>query len=64
MLFRSRFYRADPSGHRLGAGLGLAIVQAVVQHHHGTLALQSVPGQGTRLEIGLPGCPAPDALTS
>lgn len=59
-----RFYRADPSGHRLGAGLGLPIVQAVVQHHHGTLDLHSVPGQGTRLEIGLPGCPAPDAVTS
>ncbi len=59
-----RFYRADPSGHRLGAGLGLAIVQAVVLHHHGTLALHSVPGQGTRLESGLPVCPAPDALTS
>jgi signal transduction histidine kinase len=59
-----RFYRADPSGHRLGAGLGLPIVQAVVHHHHGRLELHSVPGQGTRLEIGLPSCPAPDALTS
>ena len=30
----------------------------------GTIDLRSVPGQGTRLEIGLPGCPAPDAVTS
>ncbi len=59
-----RFYRADPSGHRLGAGLGLPIVQAVVHHHRGTLALHSVPGQGTRLEIGLPVCPAPATITS
>ena len=37
-----------------GTGLGLAVVQAVVQAHQGTFHIQSQKGVGTRACIGLP----------
>jgi two-component system OmpR family sensor kinase len=48
------FYRSDPSRARSsgGAGLGLAIVAAIVQAHGGTVAL--VPGPGATFEVRLP----------
>jgi two-component system OmpR family sensor kinase len=55
-----RFTRADTSrvraaGAAKGAstGLGLAIVAAVVEAHHGTVSVQSRPGE-TRFVVGLP----------
>jgi two-component system, OmpR family, sensor kinase len=55
-----RFTRADTSrvraaGAARGAstGLGLAIVSAVVEAHHGTVAVQSRPGE-TRFAVSLP----------
>lgn len=67
-----RFYRADPSGHLLGAGLGLAIVQEIVQRHGGRVTLRSTLGVGSHFSVWLPLCaavePAPareaEALTS
>ena len=52
-----RFYRADKSRSRPGAGLGLAITQAVVILHGGTVHAQSVPGQGTSFTVTLPSAP-------
>jgi two-component system OmpR family sensor kinase len=51
-----RFYRGDPSRSRDhgGAGLGLAIVAAIVQAHGGTVELESVPGAGTTICVTLP----------
>lgn len=51
-----RFYRVDPSRTRASghAGLGLAIVQALVESHGGTIAATSQPGQGTTFTIHLP----------
>jgi signal transduction histidine kinase len=51
-----RFYRADPSRARSsgGAGLGLAIVSAVVEAHKGEVEVESVPGEGTTFRIRLP----------
>jgi two-component system OmpR family sensor kinase len=48
------FYRSDPSRARSsgGAGLGLAIVAAIVEAHGGTVAL--VAGPGTTFEVRLP----------
>jgi two-component system OmpR family sensor kinase len=51
-----RFYRADPSRARSsgGAGLGLAIVAAVVHAHGGEVDAESEPGRGTTLRVRLP----------
>ena len=51
-----RFYRADPSRSRAsgGAGLGMAIVQAVVDAHHGRIKLDTTPGAGVTITIELP----------
>ncbi len=52
-----RFYRADPSRSRSsgGAGLGLAIARDLVQAMHGTLAVESVEGEGSTFTIRLRG---------
>jgi two-component system OmpR family sensor kinase len=58
-----RFYRADQArGRRTGgAGLGLAIVQALVMAHGGTVTVASAPGQGTTFRITLPLAPEAQA---
>jgi signal transduction histidine kinase len=40
-----------------GSGLGLAIVHDLVEHYRGTLALESSPRGGLRVEMTLPGVP-------
>ena len=44
-----RFYRADTSraSNTGGTGLGLAIVKHAILRHHGTLSIQSKPGEGS-----------------
>jgi two-component system NtrC family sensor kinase len=37
-----------------GAGLGLAIASEIVNHHHGTLALEPLEGRGTRARVEVP----------
>jgi signal transduction histidine kinase len=51
-----RFYRVESSRprDRGGAGLGLAIVQALVTAHQGTLQVRSQIGQGTTFSIRFP----------
>ena len=51
-----RFARLDRARSRDqgGVGLGLAIVQAIVQAHGGTVAVRSTPGAGSVFEILLP----------
>jgi signal transduction histidine kinase len=58
-----RFHRTDTSRSRLagGAGLGLAIVRAIADAHHGTVRADAGPGGGARMEIDLPGVVAPDS---
>ena len=42
-----------------GLGLGLAIVHAIIQQHHGTIVFQQRPIRGTRFIIELPSINAP-----
>lgn len=44
-----------------GAGLGLSIVKAIVDAHHGSIRATAQPGGGLRVEIGLPLSPAESA---
>ena len=48
------FYRADPSREGSGAGLGLALVRAIVELHHGRVDLSSELGKGSRFRVVLP----------
>lgn len=48
-----RFFRGRSTA-ASGSGLGLAIVERIVRDHRGTLAIQSVAGSGTTVEIALP----------
>jgi signal transduction histidine kinase len=57
-----RFYRADPSRHRVsGSGIGLTISRAIVHGHGGDITASSDgPGQGARFRVHLPaGRPTP-----
>ncbi|HEY5989093.1 MAG TPA: HAMP domain-containing sensor histidine kinase, partial [Streptosporangiaceae bacterium] len=59
-----RFYRADQARRRRtgGAGLGLAIVHALVTAHGGTVAVDTAPGQGATFRITLPLAPEAQGL--
>lgn len=48
------FYRADPARSSPGAGLGLAIAQAIVEAHAGSLTLQNRSPHGFTATISLP----------
>ena len=52
----SRFYRASNAmrAEIAGTGLGLRIVQTIVDRHEGTLSVESVEGEGTTATIRLP----------
>jgi two-component system OmpR family sensor kinase len=50
-----RFYQSDTARNERGAGLGLAIVEAIVRAHGGTVQASSVLGHGTTISVRLPG---------
>ena len=50
-----RFYRSPSS---TGSGLGLSIARNLVEAHGGRIELRSVPGEGTSVEVRLPGTQA------
>src|ERR1700737_211742 len=51
-----RFYRTDSSRARIsgGSGLGLSIVDSVVNAHGGIVTVTTAPGQGCRFYVSLP----------
>lgn len=52
----NRFFRVDSSRAKEtgGNGLGLAIARQIVLEHHGTITVDSAPGQGTVMTVHLP----------
>jgi signal transduction histidine kinase len=49
-----RLYRGDKSRSQKGLGLGLSLVQAVVQAHHGRVEVRSQPDRGSEFTVRLP----------
>jgi heavy metal sensor kinase len=51
-----RFFRADPARPSAadGAGLGLSLVKWIVTGHHGRIAIDSRPGEGSTFTVWLP----------
>lgn len=55
-----RLYRGDKNRSQRGLGLGLSLVKAIVQAHHGAVEVSSTPGVGSCFLLILP-LPAPAA---
>jgi signal transduction histidine kinase len=51
-----KFYRAgDPMVHNTkGSGLGLSLVRHITEAHGGEIAVESIPGKGSRFILSLP----------
>ena len=61
-LLGQRFYRPDKARSRAagGAGLGLSVVRGILALHHGSLELESAPGEGVSAVLRLPVIPLHD----
>jgi signal transduction histidine kinase len=46
-----RLYRGDESRSQPGLGLGLSLVKAVVEAHHGSVEVRSNPGAGSAFTV-------------
>ena len=53
-LIFERFYRADLSRTKGGAGLGLSIARQIAEAHGGTIEVSSKPGEGSTFTLLLP----------
>ncbi len=51
-----RIFEAFFTRKREGTGLGLPMVQQIVNDHHGTIRVASTSPEGTRFEVRLPAC--------
>ena len=55
-----RFWRGSQAARVAGSGIGLTVVQRLVEAHKGTVSIESRPGQGTRVMLTLrAAAPAP-----
>ena len=52
-----RLYRGDKSRSQRGLGLGLSLVKAIVEAHHGEVSVQSQPGEGSEFIVHIPPSP-------
>ncbi|EHR73427.1 signal transduction histidine kinase [Burkholderiales bacterium JOSHI_001] len=59
-----RFYRADPSGSIPGTGLGMSLVQEIMNLHRGDVQVHSQPGQGTTVTLWFPAAAPEKQATS
>lgn len=50
-LYRTDKSRSSSTG---GSGIGLAVVKAIVDAHHGKIAVESAPGKGSTFTVSLP----------
>ena len=50
----SRLYRGDKSRSQRGLGLGLSLVKAIVEAHHGEVSVHSAIGKGSTFTVALP----------
>jgi len=46
------FFTTKPVGQ--GTGLGLSVVQGIIEEHKGKILVNSVPGKGSKFEVVLP----------
>lgn len=54
-LIFEKFYRGRAqASRRPGTGMGLAISRAIIEAHHGTIGVSSVPGEGATFTVRLP----------
>jgi signal transduction histidine kinase len=51
---RERFYRGSNVGSIPGTGVGLSLVQQIIEQHGGQMSIDSALGQGTRVAVTLP----------
>jgi len=49
-----RYFRGGNAGSTVGTGIGLFLVKAVIDLHHGAVAIASREGEGTRFTVRLP----------
>jgi CheY-like chemotaxis protein len=56
------FFTTKPAG--AGTGLGLSTTYGIVRQTGGSIALETAPGRGTRVEINLPACAARPATAA
>ena len=51
-----RFYRVNKARSRTdgGSGLGLSIVEQLMKQHEGSVKIESILGQGTKVTLTLP----------
>jgi two-component system sensor histidine kinase HydH len=51
---RERMFDPFYTTRKEGTGLGLAVVQQIIEQHRGRIEVESAPGEGTRVEVILP----------
>lgn len=49
-----RFYQINKDKSELGSGIGLALTKRLVEHHNGSIEVESIEGKGTSFKVLLP----------